>query len=184
MHERRSHRLLTSLGHRYHHPAELGTIDGRIRRHARAGADQDRADIRAARLLECRRDAQGWLYGTVRPVPGLPSLYRLYCRLPVDVSCFDIPVAGISWSAHPILFVINLAILLPADRSRAAARVDALGMESRATEFEPPRFQACHRHGNPRANGALSRVASRSVEIAACARDLARQGSRDRARAR
>jgi hypothetical protein len=57
---------------------------------------------------------QGLVYGTVRPVPGLSSLHRLYCKLAADVSCVDLPSRGISWSAHPVLFVVNLAILLPA----------------------------------------------------------------------
>jgi len=53
------------------------------------------------------------VYGMVRPIPGLPSLYRLYCRLAADSGCLDMPLARISWNAHPILFVINLAVLLP-----------------------------------------------------------------------
>jgi len=56
---------------------------------------------------------QGLVYGTVRPVPGLSSLYRLYCKLAADVGCANLPSPGISWSAHPVLFVVNLAILLP-----------------------------------------------------------------------
>jgi hypothetical protein len=115
-------------------------------------------------LLECRTDAQGWLYGTVRPVPGLPSLYRLYCKLPVDVSCFDIPVAGISWSAHPILFVINLAILLPALTVLAgllALMLWAWRIEQRILNRRDSR--PAIDTANPRANGALSRVASRPL---------------------
>jgi hypothetical protein len=57
---------------------------------------------------------QGLVYGTVRPVPGLPNLYRLYCKLVADVGCVSLPSAGISWSAHPVLFVVNLVVLLPA----------------------------------------------------------------------
>jgi len=54
------------------------------------------------------------VYGIVRPVPGLGSLYRIYCKLAADMSCLDVPLSGISWRAHPVLFVVNLGVLVPA----------------------------------------------------------------------
>jgi hypothetical protein len=51
-------------------------------------------------------------HGTVLSVPGLPSLYRLYCHMTAGSGCLESPSVFISWSVHPILFLINLAVLL------------------------------------------------------------------------
>jgi hypothetical protein len=53
------------------------------------------------------------VFGRIHPIPGLASLYRLYCRLAADSSCVNISSTEISWDAHPILFVVTIAFLLP-----------------------------------------------------------------------
>src|SRR5262249_18570929 len=66
----------------------------------------------AAIALLMQEGYRVFYYGVTRPVPGLPSLYRLTCTLMSDMSCLRIPRAGIYWSAHPVLFIANLTILL------------------------------------------------------------------------
>ena len=53
-----------------------------------------------------------WAYSGMHSFPLLPGLYRLYCKWVIDNGCVGLPGYSdwISFSAHPTLFLINLAV--------------------------------------------------------------------------
>jgi hypothetical protein len=53
-----------------------------------------------------------WSYSGMHSFPLFPGLYRLYCKWVIDSGCVGLPGYSdwISFSAHPTLFLINLAV--------------------------------------------------------------------------
>jgi hypothetical protein len=53
-----------------------------------------------------------WAYSGMHSLPLLPGLYRLYCKWAIDSGCVGLPAYSdwISFSVHPTLFLINLAV--------------------------------------------------------------------------
>src|SRR5919108_2710958 len=65
-------------------------------------------------LFLCYQIYCGWAYGRMRSLPLLPSVYDLYCKSVIDSGCVRLPANStwISFSAHPTLFLINLAVVI------------------------------------------------------------------------
>ena len=60
----------------------------------------------------CYELYRAWAYGTIHPLPMVPTLHGLYCSLTADSGCLPIPSDRISLLTHPVLFFVHLGVLI------------------------------------------------------------------------
>ena len=60
----------------------------------------------------CYELYRAWAYGTIHPLPLVPTLHGLYCSLTADSGCLPIPSDRISLLTHPVLFFVHLGVLI------------------------------------------------------------------------